>query len=345
MTDLSKIKDGAFENGIPEDTDFEQFEARSLAHGYGLAEAIEAAGYAEAGLEVPRQLEVIESEILFYKAQAGGAILEIGRRLLEAKEQVPHGQWETWLAEKVDFSVRSAQRFMKLAKGYGESDTVALLGARKALVLLALEDSERSDFLEENDAQNMSAKELEEAVRQRKEAQAEAQRLTDELKAQKARNSAAEAEKLAALNKASMAEEAKKRAEGDLQAAKAREKTQVSAAEASKKEADKLRSELDALKRKPVEVAVREPTEEEIAKHSAGAVEKALMLPRAEIERLKKELAAADPYTAAFKVRFEEWQLAWQKMTEALDQVAAANPEKADKLRSAIRAALEGMGT
>lgn len=325
-------------------SDFETYEARSLARDYGLAEAIEAAEYAEAGLEVPRQLEVIESEILFYKAQAGGAILEIGRRLLEAKEQVPHGQWETWLAEKVDFSVRSAQRFMKLAKGYGESDTVSLLGARKALVLLALEDSERSEFVAENDVENMTAKELEEAVRMKKEAEEKSRDLEDKLKTQQARTSAAEAEKQAAMNKAAMAEDARKRLETELQAVKAKAKTETSAAQSSQQEAEKLRKELEALRKKPVDVAVREPTGEEMAKLTASAVDAAQREKQAEIDALKKQLSTADPATAAFKIRFEEWQLSWQKMTAALAQVEKEDAAKADKLRSAVRAALQSMG-
>ena len=48
-----------------------------------------------------RPIEVIENEILFYKHQAECSILEIGRRLIEVKEQLPHGQWENWLASFV----------------------------------------------------------------------------------------------------------------------------------------------------------------------------------------------------------------------------------------------------
>ena len=96
-----------------------------------------------------RDLALIEGEILFYKRQAGGAIIEIGRRLIEAKRQLEHGEWLPWLREKVDLSERSAQNFMRLAKEYSKSAEIADLGASKALALLALPPQERERFTSE----------------------------------------------------------------------------------------------------------------------------------------------------------------------------------------------------
>lgn len=93
-----------------------------------------------------RDIDVITEEINFYKQQAGMAILEIGKRLVEAKAQLSHGEWLPWLEKKVEFSERSAQQYIRLWKEYGKSATVADLGVRKALVLLALPDTERDSF-------------------------------------------------------------------------------------------------------------------------------------------------------------------------------------------------------
>lgn len=59
------------------------------------------------GLARGRDLEVITEEICFYKRQAGTSFIEIGRRLNEAKAQLPHGSWLSWLRERVDISERS----------------------------------------------------------------------------------------------------------------------------------------------------------------------------------------------------------------------------------------------
>lgn len=348
MTDLSKIKDGTFKDGIPADTDFEQFEAKCLSEDIGLVSV------GEEALEV-RPIEVIEGEILFYKAQAGGAMLEIGRRLIEAKSQVPHGEWTSWLEGKVQFSPRSAQRFMKLAEGYGETDTVSVLGARKALALLALEESEREEFLaekheingEEKNAQDMSAEELEEVIRLRKElqkAELEKQSLQDDLKVSEAKLTAAnvEAEKVKADLKS--AEDARAKMADDMKLVKANLKDQTANAEKYKAAADKIGKELADLKTKPVDVAVREPNEEEIAALTAPAVEAARAESREQVRQLEKALAAADPDTAAFKVLFESWQETYGKMAAALGRVAQADAGKAEKLRGAVKAALERMG-
>lgn len=74
-----------------------------------------------------RSIEVITAEIWLYKQQAGAAILEIGRRLIEAKAQLSHGDWLPWLEEKVEFSEVTAQRFMRLAREYENPSLVSHL--------------------------------------------------------------------------------------------------------------------------------------------------------------------------------------------------------------------------
>lgn len=63
-----------------------------------------------------RTIETITGDILEAKRQGGEAILTIGRCLIEAKEMLSHGEWRSWLEERVEFSERSAQRFMRLAR-------------------------------------------------------------------------------------------------------------------------------------------------------------------------------------------------------------------------------------
>ena len=149
--------------------------------------------YAELIPEESRNIEVITGEILLFKAQAGASILEIGKRLIEVKAQLGHGEWIDYLREKVDFSPRTAQDMMRLAKEYSNTQTFALLGAQKALQMLALPAEEREEFVSQNDVENMSVRQLKEAIKAREEAEKERdeakekadairQDLTDQLK-------------------------------------------------------------------------------------------------------------------------------------------------------------------
>ena len=70
-----------------------------------------------------RTPEQIASEINFIKEESGKMLLsnavEIGRRLTEAKELVPHGEWLKWLTESVSYSRSTASRLMKTFREYG----------------------------------------------------------------------------------------------------------------------------------------------------------------------------------------------------------------------------------
>ena len=125
-----------------------------------------------------RPIEIITEEIQFYKQTAGAAILEIGKRLCEAKAMLNHGEWCDWLQNKVDFSEVTAQRFMRISKEYQNPSPVTDLGVSKALILLALPRFERDEFVaekhvvngEEKSVNEMSKRELEAAVREKNEA-------------------------------------------------------------------------------------------------------------------------------------------------------------------------------
>ena len=135
-----------------------------------------------------RTIETITAEIITLKTDAGNAIIGIGQRLIEAKEMLSHGQWLPWLTDQVEFSERTAQDFMRLAREWSNPQTLADLGKAKALKLLLLPAAEREEFMEAHDVPNMSTRELEQAIQERDEAiatakaeQAKAAKANDEL--------------------------------------------------------------------------------------------------------------------------------------------------------------------
>lgn len=92
----------------------------------------------------PVTIETVTEEILDLKRDFAENSFYIGQRLNEAKELLPHGEWLPWLEGKVNFSQRTAQKFMQIAREYeGNPKLVRELGSEKAFALLALPEEER----------------------------------------------------------------------------------------------------------------------------------------------------------------------------------------------------------
>lgn len=122
-----------------------------------------------------RSIDAITAEIRLYKRQAGSAFLAIGRGLCEAKDQLGHGEWLDWLKSGVDVSVSMADKLMKLAKEYSNSESIPNLGVTKALALLSIPAEERKEFAEAVHAEDLSTRELKQKIREREDALQQAQ--------------------------------------------------------------------------------------------------------------------------------------------------------------------------
>ena len=135
-----------------------------------------------------RTPEVIAIEINSIKEQTRRTLLynsiEIGRKLVEAKELVSHGEWGKWLAESVDYSTSTANNLMRIFEEYG-GDQITLLGDNlksqafgnlnysQAVELLGLPAEEREIFVKENNVEEMSTRELKKAIKELKNANKE----------------------------------------------------------------------------------------------------------------------------------------------------------------------------
>lgn len=174
-----------------------------------------------------RTADTIATEINTIKRQTQKIMLassiEIGKRLTEAKDMIDHGAWGKWLQDNVNYSERTAQNLMRVYDQYGdkfgmtEMDSLFASGApnvfeelsyTQALALLSLPtDAEREEFVKENDVASMSTRELQEAIKARKEAEDRA--MDAEKRAWEAKEKLRQAENraLQAENKARHAEQ------------------------------------------------------------------------------------------------------------------------------------------
>jgi len=121
-----------------------------------------------------RTTETIAAEINTIKNQTQNLILqasaEIGKRLIEAKEQLQHGEWGNWLQQNVEYSQSTANNLMKIYKEYNlDSQTFGNLSYSKAVALLSLDTEEREAFVTENNVDDMSMRELQTTIKEKKE--------------------------------------------------------------------------------------------------------------------------------------------------------------------------------
>ena len=334
--------------------------------------------------EITAEIRTIQDSVR--RTALSGAI-EIGRRLTEAKELLQHGEWGDWLKREFEFSQSTASRLMQLFREYG-ADQGSLFGAEtkyatlqnisvsNALRLIAIPDEEREEFAAEHDIEHKSAREVEELIRQRQEADA---------RAAAAEKALAEADEGHALAMAELderlhsAQQAERDAKSIAETANARVKALAA-------ERDKTAAELEELRSRPVEVAV-EVDEEAVRKAAAEAKAKAEQKAKAKLEKLEKKLTAAtqeleaykdgdnreleqsrarsaalekelaeererarkaaelqDADVSAFGVHFVNVQRDFNDLLVALNKVRAAAPETGEKLTSAVRALVEKIG-
>lgn len=322
-------------------------------------------------IQTQRTPDVIGAEIRGLTQQAKTMTLwfgiEIGRRLTEAKAMLEHGQWLAYLKEQTEFSQPSASRLMRLYDEYGSKQT-SLFGAElnystlnnlsisNALRLLAVPEDEREEFAAEHDVEHMSARELDELIKQRDEAEQRAAKAEEQVQQ--------------AADGAARADEQYQKAKQELQLL--REKLEN--AEAQKSAAEK---ELSELRERPVEVAV-EVDEKAVAEAVTAArakndaewadkmakvknelseaglkaeklkakikkAEEKAAASAAELEKIKKSQTLSDPNTAVFKQIFEQVQEDFNKLHGSLLKVKASDPDTAEKLAAAVRALVDKM--
>jgi len=261
-------------------------------------------------LTTTRTPEVIAAEIRALTSTALSTIIEIGRRFAEAKAMIPHGEWGNWLKESTGYSQRTAQNFMRLYEAYGDEQG-SLFGASaktkafadlpysKALALLSVSEEEREEFAEAVDAAGISLRELQEKIKER-DRDVEAAR---------------------------MALESSKTYNRDLEAALREAREDLNAAQDT----------IQELQQRPVEVAVRDPSPEELDALVADRLREsdeahARVLAGADEAKRKVELdlAKANQEAATLKEKIRKLKAEQEKAVEAAK--AEGKKDAAEKL-------------
>ena len=291
-----------------------------------------------------RSIEIVTAEIHTIRYNVArvfmDGVVQIGRRLEEAKQLVPQGEWLQYLDKELGYKPSTAQNYMRIAREFGDgqvglsgktsSDFFGNLGYSQLLPLLGLPEEEREQLAEEHDLAGMSSREIQALVRERDEAKANADKLESAL-ADKTVEGQALQGKLDT-------------AQADLAKQKDKAKAQAEAAKANAETAAELERRLDALEQQAN--TPRELTEEEraalrdeIAAEQAEAVQEAEARAADALAKLEK---VKNP--AAHKVNFLFGELGeyWNRLRAALHELEQSDSEAAGKMRAAIEQAVRG---
>ena len=108
----------------------------------------------------PNCLPQLEVEIKFYLNQTAQNIIEVGKRLIQAKELVAHGEWLNWLDGNFGMTVRTADRFMKCAERFSNWTTSSILNSSQMFEMLALPAGDEEKFIAEMAAEGTTVENM-----------------------------------------------------------------------------------------------------------------------------------------------------------------------------------------
>ncbi|MFR4997599.1 DUF3102 domain-containing protein [Clostridium paraputrificum] len=270
--------------------------------------------------------------------------IEIGRKLTEAKEMLPHGEWGKWLKTEVDYSKTTANNLMKIFQEYGseqinllgdnlKSKTFGNLNYSQATLLLGVPAEEREKFVEENNVEEMSARELKKAIEELKKTEEEKEKA---LKAM---------------------EEAEQKAREESEARQALENAFNSGAEERRKleeEKENLLGTINGLERKINELnsigkeisVTTEEVDQEIEERMNDLKQK-LNEATKEKNKLEEKLKSAEEgrtnSEVVYKIVFETIVANYNKLLETLGEIKKESEVAGVKYTNATKQFLEAM--
>lgn len=304
---------------------------------------------------ITSEIRYIQNDVQQYAAQGA---LKIGERLCEAKELLGHGEFLPWIKDEFGWTDRTAQKLMAVYREFGDSQkslfgpeintkTYSDLPVSKLYLLISVPESEREDFVKENNVAEISVREMEKLLREKKEAEdesreahAELDKLADKYAALSAAASEQEKELKAAQADVSASIEAAKK-EAAAEAEKARRAAEK-AQKAAEAEAKKARDEAEAAKKDLQQLRDNPEIPQEVMDKLKAQFGKAAEEAEARAREAEAKLKVADPDVAMFKLHFDNLQKTAASMAQLIIKMKqSGNADMADKLSRAACAVLE----
>jgi len=313
-------------------------------------------------LSLNRTPDLIAAEINIIKEQTRKQVLynsiEIGRKLTEAKLVIHHGEWGAWLQGKVDYSKSTANNLMKIFEEYG-SDQITMLGDNaksqalgnlsytQAITLLGIPDQgEREEFIENNNVDEMSTRELKKTINELTKTKTEKEALEKEVKDLKSKSKADE-EKLKEVAKQSekISEELTEESNKLLESLNKKDKETLEA----RKELEEYKIKIKELEEKPIDVITTGVDEEKVKEIEETHKKEIqiLMIQKEEMENklkdLEKNSAKHNENVVKYKIHFDKLVAGFKDILEDISNIKSADTEEAEKYANACKTLINKM--
>jgi hypothetical protein len=302
---------------------------------------------------------ISESEVVIKSNEnfVGMGLWNIGNELKYIRDNKTYTEkscssFEEYVEKELDYSKRNAYRYIEISEGYNVTSMAQIghLGMVKLLALSKIEEPQREEFLENNSVNEMTTKELQQAIKDRDKAinekdiyssamkKAEGlQFVSENLLRESKENAKEDIRKLKDLLKSEKEKSSEEIAKlqtfiGEAKASGNNE--EVERLQASLKEAQgdldssALRiDELEEQAKKPIDVITAEPV----------IIEKIPDAIAIELEELRNKSGQNTTQPVLkFKIYFEELQNVFRHELEVMDEIKKDYPEMHGKCKNAI---------
>ena len=300
-------------------------------------------------------------------------LADAGRRLIEIKNRIPHGQFLDWCEKNLEFSHSKAARMMKLASEMdGENgiltklETLPTIGISTVLALLEAPEEVAAEVIETNDVESLTVRELKAELARVKEEKEAAERKAEmidhnnddirkELASMQRKLSESVSEE--EFNEMQAAAQAQKedlaRELSEAKAASAEIQAKLDKAKEDLKKQKAKQKELEAAKDETVQKSIEDARTEIVKKakddayaESAAALEqnaKDIRQLKEEIEQLEAEKAKlSNTSLMEFKVYVDQLQDVYYKINDIITEQNEADPDLGTKMQTALQTIIGG---
>ena len=290
-------------------------------------------------------------------AMSATMLADAGRRLIEIKGRIPHGQFEDWCAENLEFSKSKAEKMMKLSEKmddenslFSKTETFTDIGISRIWALLAAPEEVAAEIVETHDVNEMTVRELKEQIQtlkrrvkeeedKRHEAEMTVFTPYEQEKADMEANIEHMTEELKEYKAAAAELESVKKDLEDAKAKLKKQKEKQRALEAAKDE--EIRKGIEAS-RSEIEKKAREDALTESAAEIAKNTDE-IMLLQETVEKLEAEKAKlSNTSLMEFKVLCDQLQDIYCKINDLITGERERDEAYGIKLQAALQKIVEG---